>query len=170
MIFRKKLERVFVKGDEHILSVMESKEQQKQSLVKNERDVKLDRQKKDLFQKEQDLNQNISDYQKKLEKFELVYNVGSNWENPKTNPYLNKLIVDSDAIKNLKKEIITNENQKTEFSRKIDLLKAKIQKKKLYKKRIEDKILKKKKQYTKKQSSETIKSKFEIILIIKKNL
>lgn len=150
---------MFVKGDEHILSVMESQEQQKQSLVKNENDVKLDKQKKDLFQKEQTLNQNINDFQKKLERFKHVFNVGTDWENPKTNPYLNKLIVDSDAIKNLKKEIITNENQKTEFSRKIDLLKAKIQKKKLYKKRIEDKILKKKKQYTKKQSSQTIKSK-----------
>ena len=123
-----------MKGDEHILSVMESKEQQKQSFIKNENDIKQEKQTKELQQQEYDLNIKIADLKGKFFKFDKIFDEGPNWDNPQTNQHLDKLITDSDAIKNLKKEIMTNDNNKLELKRRIEQLRNKIEKKRAEKK------------------------------------
>lgn len=150
---------MFEKGDQHILSVMESKEQQKKSLIKNETDIKQEKQARELQQKELDLNSRISEQQKVLRGFGDIFKESANWEDPTGNAALNKLIMDSDLIKNLKKEIMTNQNKKLEFGRKIENLRSKIEKLKLEKKLVSEKIQRKKRKFKTTRSVQLIQSK-----------
>jgi nucleotidyltransferase/DNA polymerase involved in DNA repair len=137
---------------------MESKEQQKQSLIKNETDIKQEKHTKELQQKEQELNEQIQTLKIKMVKFDPIFEAGDNWENPQKNTRLEKLITDTDAIKNLKKEIMINKNQKIELNRRIELLTARIKERQARRQVIEDKIQKRKTQFKKTQSSEMVKS------------
>lgn len=147
-----------MKGDEHILSVMESKEQQKKSLVKNEHEIKQERQARELHQQELELNGRISDLNQVLDQFGDIFRRKANWEDPTSNAALNKLIMDSNVIKNLRKEIMTNQNRKLESERRIENLRGQIEKLRLKKRQIGDKIERKKRKFKSTRSSELIQS------------
>jgi predicted nucleic acid-binding Zn-ribbon protein len=161
---------VFLKGDEHILSVMESKEQQKKSLVKNEKDIKQEKQYKELQQRETDLNSKIIDLKQIMMKFEPLFEDKNDWNDPKNNKILEKLITDSDAIKNLRKEIMTGQNQKVELQRRIDRMKSRIEKKKAERENVLKKIQNRKNLFKKTRPVEIVKSRFIFFYNLKKNM
>ena len=156
-----------MKGDEHILSVMESKEQQKQSLIKNENDLKQEKHTKELQVKEQELNDRIHHLKIKMMKFEDIFEAGEGWENPQNNKKLEKLITDTDAIKNLMKELMVNQNQKIELNRRIKVLEAKIKERRAQKSGIQAKIEKRKLLFKKTQNSDLVKSIFFLSFLFK---
>lgn len=127
-------------------------------MIKNEKDIKQERQYKELQQKETELNTSIANLKQIMMKFEPLFDDPKNWNDPKNNKHLEKLIMDSDAIKNLRKEIMTGQNQKLELQRRIDRLTSKIEKKKNEREQVLKKIQGKKNLFKKRRPVEIIKS------------
>lgn len=147
-----------MKGDQHILSVMESKEQQKQSSVPSEKDAKHERQARELQQRELELNSRIIEVQTVERKFAGIFEAGEDWDDPTSNAALNKLVMDADGIKNLKKELLTSENKKLELRRRIAALRAKGEKLRAEQARVQEKILRKKRRFRRTRSVQAIQS------------
>ena len=156
--FKRRLQRVFSKGDSHIISALESREQKKITRSMNEQEAFNDKTRREEKLKESNILKQLQETFNSHSRFKQVFAAGSNWNNSQKNGVLKDLTRDLEASKNLERAWLENENKILESRRRIGNFEERSKKVNLNVNRLIEKIHSKRGQMTDSVSHQSLQS------------